>query len=108
MLVNDHQQLIYYVYLETHDFSNNMQELFHDRAIISPTNEQVGKIGAPKIHCRNPSQLLSRYSTREEVVHFLTEFLNYSHSSCIPPQKHFKVRRSHYIDAKSKSTQIIQ
>ncbi|GBP64209.1 hypothetical protein EVAR_38696_1 [Eumeta japonica] len=90
-LHNNIQDLVNNVYPDIHNISCKTISWFKERAILSPTNEQVDKVNnliLAKID--TPTQIYYSVDTvldSEEAVHFPTEFLNSLNPSGLPPHK---------------------
>ncbi|GBP07790.1 hypothetical protein EVAR_73195_1 [Eumeta japonica] len=91
VLIDNIQDLVNNVYPDIHNISCKTISWFKERAILSPTNEQVDKVNnliLAKID--TPTQIYYSVDTvldSEEAVHFPTEFLNSLNPSGLPPHK---------------------
>lgn len=91
VLVNNLQELVDNVYPQVNNIGCKTTPWFKERAILSPTNEQVGKVNnliLAKIDA--PTQVYYSVDTvldLKEAVHFPTEFLNSLQPSGLPPHK---------------------
>ncbi|KAL0870707.1 hypothetical protein ABMA27_005647 [Loxostege sticticalis] len=91
IIIDNIQDLVNNVYPDIHNISCKTISWFKERAILSPTNEQIDKINnliVAKID--TPTQIYYSVDTfldSEEAVHFPTEFLNSLNPSGLPPHK---------------------
>lgn len=89
--VDNIQELVSNVYPDINNIRCKTIYWFQERAILSPTNEQVDKINnliLSKVDA--PTQIYNSVDTvldLEEAVHFPTEFLNSLNPSGLPPHK---------------------
>lgn len=91
VLIDNIQDLVNNVYPDIHNISCKTLSWFKERAILSPTNEQVDKANN-LILAKIDTQTQIYYSVdtvldSEEAVHFPTEFLNSLNPSGLPPHK---------------------
>ncbi|KFM63116.1 hypothetical protein X975_02263, partial [Stegodyphus mimosarum] len=91
VLIDNIQELVNNVYPDIDNISYKTISWFKERAILSPTNEQVDKVNnliLSKIDA--PTKIYYSVDTvldLEEAVHFPTEFLNSLNPSGLPPHK---------------------
>ncbi|KAL0820723.1 hypothetical protein ABMA28_006552 [Loxostege sticticalis] len=106
------QDLVNNVYPDIHNISCKTISWFKERAILSPTNEQVDKVNnliLAKID--TPTQIYYSVDTvlgSEEAVHFPTEFLNSLNPSGLPNLNPPKLCNGTRLLVKSLKTFIIE